>query len=231
MKLTSLLISMLVIFMSGVMCLFSTQDVYAQVPQTKRSEQDSFLKNIRAKKRNNSLQKKFREKQKTSEDSKIRLRLMMMDTIRFNNGKAWTTSDYLIWGSLGFGQSKFGYKKDINSSESSDYYDAFRFRNVIFNEISLTFGRNGAFTLGGGIVLKGQVEVYVYTEDEYFNSKNISGWSAFGVYSFDFDLFEFLLGYREIQIEAKEFKSNKTNSKFFKKLSCKRWSASIRFWY
>ena len=48
---------MLVFLMSGVMCLFSTQDVHAQVPQTKRSEQDSFLKNIRAKKRNNDLQK------------------------------------------------------------------------------------------------------------------------------------------------------------------------------
>jgi len=216
MKLTPLLISMLVFLMSGVMCLFSTSVVHAQVPQTKRSEQDSFLKNIRAKKKNNDLQKKFREKQKTSEGSKIRLRVMMMDTIRFDNGKAWTTSDYLIWGSLGFGQSKFGYKKDIISSESSDYYDAFRLRNVIFNEISLTFGRNGAFTLGGGIVSKGQVEVYFYTEDEYFNSKNISGWSMFGVYSFDFNLFEFLLGYREIKIEAKEFKSNKTNSKLSK---------------
>ena len=216
MKLTPLRISMLVFLMSGVMCLFSNHNAHAQVPQTKRSEQDSFLKNIRAKKKNNDLQKKFRDKQKQSEDSKIRLRVMMMDTIRFDNGKAWTTSDYLIWGSLGFGQSNFGYKKDINSTESSDYYDAFRLRNVIFNEISLTFGRNGAFTLGGGIVSKGQVEVYLYTEDEYFNSKNISGWSAFGVYSFDFGLFEFLLGYREIKIEAKEFMSNKTNSKFSK---------------
>ena len=57
MKLTSLLISILVFLMSGVMCLFTNQDVHAQVPQTKRSEQDSFLKNIRAKKRNNDLQK------------------------------------------------------------------------------------------------------------------------------------------------------------------------------
>ena len=31
------------------MCLLSIQDVHAQVPQTKRSEQESFLKNIRAK--------------------------------------------------------------------------------------------------------------------------------------------------------------------------------------
>ena len=58
---------MLVFLMSGVMCLFTNQDVHAQVPQTKRSEQDSFLKNIRAKKRNNDLQKatlKRKSKQK-----------------------------------------------------------------------------------------------------------------------------------------------------------------------
>ena len=67
MKLTSLLISILVFLMSGVMCLFSNQDVHAQVPQTKRSEQDSFLKNIRAKKKNNDLQKKFRNKQKINQ--------------------------------------------------------------------------------------------------------------------------------------------------------------------
>ena len=56
MKFKSLLISILVFLMSGVMCLFSNSEVFAQVPQTKRSEQDSFLKNIRAKKRNNDLQ-------------------------------------------------------------------------------------------------------------------------------------------------------------------------------
>ena len=85
---------MLVFLMSGVMCLFTNQDIHAQVPQTKRSEQDSFLKNIRAKKRNNDLQKKFRNKQNKSETSKIRLRVMMMDTIKFDNGKAWTVSNH-----------------------------------------------------------------------------------------------------------------------------------------
>ena len=73
MKLTSLLISILVYLMSGVVCLLSIQDVHAQVPQTKRSEQDSFLKNIRAKKRNNDLQKARRGKSKIS-INKIRIR-------------------------------------------------------------------------------------------------------------------------------------------------------------
>ena len=57
MKLTTLLISIIVFLMSGVVCFLTSTDVFAQVPQTKRSEQDSFLKNVRAKKRNNDLQK------------------------------------------------------------------------------------------------------------------------------------------------------------------------------
>ena len=62
--------------MSGVMCLFTNQDIHAQVPQTKRSEQDSFLKNIRAKKRNNDLQKVRQQKRNldSSDDWKIRIR-------------------------------------------------------------------------------------------------------------------------------------------------------------
>jgi len=65
MKLTHLFISMLVFLMSGVMCLFCIKDVHAQVPQTKRSDQDSFLKNIRTKKRNNDLQKARQRKDRS----------------------------------------------------------------------------------------------------------------------------------------------------------------------
>ena len=62
MKITPLLILMLVFLMSGVVCFLTSTEVFAQVPQTKRSEQDSFLKNVRAKKRNNDLQKSNRSK-------------------------------------------------------------------------------------------------------------------------------------------------------------------------
>ena len=72
MKLTSLLISILVFLMSGVMCLFSNSEVFAQVPQTKRGDQDSFLKNIRAKKRNNDLQKTRQKKDKEEKNFKPR---------------------------------------------------------------------------------------------------------------------------------------------------------------
>jgi len=44
------------------MCLFSNSEVFAQVPRKKRGDQDSFLKNIRAKKRNNDLQKAIQQK-------------------------------------------------------------------------------------------------------------------------------------------------------------------------
>ena len=86
MKLTSLLISILVFLMSGVMCLFSTQDVHAQVPQTKRSEQDSFLKNIRAKKRNNDLQKARRGKENFNKENANIFR------VRYTSGSNDTTS-------------------------------------------------------------------------------------------------------------------------------------------
>ena len=83
MKLTPLLISMLIFLMSGVMCLFPNSEVHAQVPQTKRSDQDSFLKNIRSKKKNNDLQKarrvKGRSNQKTG--NKIRFRFISGDVL------------------------------------------------------------------------------------------------------------------------------------------------------
>ena len=78
MKLTTLLISILVFLMSGVVCFLTSSEVFAQVPQTKRSEQDSFLKNVRAKKRNNDLQKTNRSKKYKKETSKIRIRAMFM---------------------------------------------------------------------------------------------------------------------------------------------------------
>jgi len=88
MKITPLLISMLVFLMSGVMCLFSTQYVHAQVPQTKRSEQDSFLKNIRAKKRNNDLQKARQGRRKSKQKSEDKIR------IRISNGESKHVFDY-----------------------------------------------------------------------------------------------------------------------------------------
>ena len=65
MKLTPLLISILVFLMSGVMCLFSTQDVYAQ--NNAKREFKFHQENIRAKKRNNDLQKARQGKKMSNE--------------------------------------------------------------------------------------------------------------------------------------------------------------------
>ncbi len=110
---------------------------------------------------------------------------MMMDTIKFDNGKAWTVSNHFFWGYIGIVQSNFGYKQDIKSSNSNDIYDQFRLRNIIFNQISLTLGKNDALTFEEGQVSKGEVEVYFFTEDENFYSNKVSGWSTLIFYSFD----------------------------------------------
>ena len=119
MKFTSLLISILVFLMSGVVCLLSIQDVHAQVPQTKRSEQDSFLKNIRAKKRNNDFQKARQQKRNldSSDDWKIRIR---HQSGKYNEEEGENRSDYkkdvtdvkiwtLIIGKIGFSNLKQDY--------------------------------------------------------------------------------------------------------------------------
>ena len=85
MKLPSLLISILVFLMSGVMCFFSNSEVFAQVPQTKRGDQDSFLKNIRAKKRNNDLQKARQGRGKSHENNKSKFRIRYLNGTSENN--------------------------------------------------------------------------------------------------------------------------------------------------
>ena len=77
---------MLVIFMSGVMCLFSNSEVFAQVPQTKRGDQDSFLKNIRAKKRNNDLQKARQTKGKSHQKNGNKFRLRGVNAYKKEGG-------------------------------------------------------------------------------------------------------------------------------------------------
>ena len=76
MKLTSLLISMLVFLMSGVMCLFSNSEVHAQ--NNARREFKFHQENVRSKKRNNDLQKARQGKKKSNEtnSNKIRLRFL-----------------------------------------------------------------------------------------------------------------------------------------------------------
>ena len=117
MKHRHLFISVVIFLTSVVMCLFSTQDAHAQVPQTKRSEQDSFLKNIRAKKRNNDLQKSRQAKGKSNQknDDKIRIRILNGESKHvFDYGYTLTQTNqinalniiYNYWG-IGLANHKF----------------------------------------------------------------------------------------------------------------------------
>ena len=219
MKLTTLLISIIVFLMSGVVCFLTSTEVFAQVPQTKRSEQDSFLKNVRAKKRNNDLQKSNRSKKYKKETSKIRIRAMFMGEISNEFMKASTTSDYLIWGNWGFGQSLFEYKSNLEDkrSETIDSSNhSFKLDKIKFNEISYTFSKNNSFTLGFGTVSSGKSKIYLYTDDENFYTTRINRSSLFGVYGLEFGFIERLFGYRIHQVVAKDFISEKNNTTFSK---------------
>ena len=85
MKLPSLLILMLVFLMSGVMCLFSTLDVYAQ--NNAKREFKFHQENIRTKKRNNDLQKARRAKGQSKNIDNENLKII------FSNGNSSTSEN------------------------------------------------------------------------------------------------------------------------------------------
>ena len=71
---------MLLFLMSGVMCLFSTSEVHAQ--NNARREFKFHQENIRAKKRNNDLQKARQAKRKSKHKNEDKIR------IRISNGES-----------------------------------------------------------------------------------------------------------------------------------------------
>ena len=85
MKLPSLLISILVFLMSGVMCLFSNEDVYAQ--NNAKREFKFHQENIRSKKRNNDLQKARRAKGQSKNINNENLKII------FSNGNSSTSEN------------------------------------------------------------------------------------------------------------------------------------------
>jgi len=156
MKLTPLLISILVFLMSGVMCLFSNSEVFAQVPQTKRGDQDSFLKNIRAKKRNNDLQKARRAKGRSSKSNKERNLSLI-----FNSGysnfdstphrsfsetifiKTKVNNLQLIYKWFGLGLNQYSGKKYTGDILDKEFkINGYQFLLNVGDPLSLTFGRN-----------------------------------------------------------------------------------------
>ena len=180
MKLTPLLISMLIYLTSGVMYLFSTHDVHAQVPQTKRSDQDSFLKNIRSKKRNNDLQKARQQKRSSdsSDDWKIRIRF---ENGNFDKEEGENRSEYkkdvadvkiwsLIFGRIGISNVRKNFYSIKDVPENTDLI-AFKRINSESTIISYTFGERFTLTLGTTIENKGDICIGEISKssDELFN--------------------------------------------------------------
>ena len=178
MKLTSLLISMLILLMSGVMCLFSTHDVHAQVPQTKRSEQDSFLKNIRAKKRNNDLQKARQGKKKSNEtkSNKIRLRFLngsnnhsRTSPLMDGSSEISVGTVSLIYGKWGISKSTIhfkGYWHETNGTKIPHEEV-----NVNTYDLNYIFGSDLTLSLGFLFFAEGNAIIYD-SNGSYFKPKD-----------------------------------------------------------
>ena len=227
MKLTSLLISILVFLMSGVMCLFPTSEVFAQVPQTKRSDQDSFLKNIRAKKRNNDLQKARQQKRNSdsSYDWKIRIRHQSGE---YNEEEGENRSDYkkdvtdvkiwsLIIGRIGISNLKQHYYSIDDVSNDSNLNVSLSY-NTESTIISYTFGDKYTLSVGTTVEIKG--DIYVREKDienntytrEYSSTNLDSKYSNIFYYidtitiGFEFYGIEFLIGTGNQDFKFKDFK-------------------------
>jgi len=144
--------------------------------------------------------KKIRQKQHGSKsvDSKIKIRFSS-GGVKFDKGSASSSSIHFTWESFGVGQSEFFYGKDYNS----DY--SFRFKPIIFNEMSYSFGNNNNYTLGFGNIKSGDVGIYISESNEDFRANTIKGNSSFFLYSYNLSFFEILFGYRYIRVEASDF--------------------------
>ena len=227
MKLISLLTSTLAFLMCGVMFLFSTTDVSAQVPQTKRSDQDSFLKNIRAKKRNNNLQKARQQKRNSdsSDDWKIRIR---NQSGKYNEEEGENRSYYkkdvtdvkiwsLIIGRIGISNLKQHYYSIDDVSYDSNLNVSLRY-NTESTIISYTFGDKYTLSVGTTVEIKG--DIYVREKDiknntytrEYSSTNLDSKYSNIFYYidtitiGFEFYGIEFLIGTGNQDFKFKDFK-------------------------
>jgi len=151
--------------MSGVMFLFSNSEVFAQVPQTKRSDQDSFLKNIRAKKRNNDLQKARRVKGRSNQKNgnKIRFRFISGETnkdkLKGKVGKEYNKINSLniFYNSIGIGFTSYKNEGCKGNADSGEYTycentlteKPYQIGEVNVISILYNFGNNLFFTVGG----------------------------------------------------------------------------------
>ena len=231
MKITPLLILMLVFLMSGVMCLFSNSEVFAQVPQTKRSEQDSFLKNIRAKKRNNDLQKARQGRRKSKQKSEDKIR------IRISNGESKHVFDYgytltqtnqinalnIIYNNWGIGLISHKFKGFIIDQYEDFHNDINELGipaedlEINIYELNYKFGETISLLFGSIFYADGTAVHYEYQRNNYISKfvskeKNPTNEGSGIFYLIDtiqfaikYSNYELVLGYYDYNLAFKNF--------------------------
>jgi len=168
MKLPSLLISILVFLMSGVMCLFSNEDVYAQ--NNAKREFKFHQENIRTKKRNNDLQKARRAKGRSkSNNNKLRFRFISGETkkdeLKGKIGEEYNKINSLniFYNSIGIGLTNYkneGCKGNADSGEFTYCENTLTTKPYQVGEVNVisilyNFGNNLFFTIGGDLYASG----------------------------------------------------------------------------
>lgn len=168
----------------GLFYFENSVNLIAQVPQTKRSEQDSFLKNIRAKKKNNDLQKtrQGRKKSNSNDDWKIRIR-HQIGTYYNEEGEnePWVKKDRhdvkiwsIIFNKIGISEvdmdffSSGFYNNQYSNIGDKRYRWTYRY-NVKSTLLTYTFGDKFNLTLGTPLNANGRIWV---REESYNNSTN-----------------------------------------------------------
>ena len=229
MKLTPLLILMLVFLLSGVMCLFSTQDVYAQ--NNAKREFKFHQENIRSKKRNNDLQKARQRKGRSDKSKSNNLRIRLLNHLKpdtksnsgLKEGYYYEENDSvgfygleIIYNRLGLSRSTYTRFYDFYYPERSlfhQWYEKYRIDSI---NISYMFGDEFTFTIGRSIsLLNGKAEKWNWNEDGsgyIHSSTDYSGNINFITLGFKISLIEFLIDLRDVhEVVFKNFECSSGN--------------------
>ena len=231
MKHRHLFISVVIFLMCGVMCLFSTQDAHAQVPQTKRSEQNSFLKNIRAKKRNNDLQKARQAKGKSNQknEDKIRIRILNGESKHvFDYGYTLTQTNQInalniIYNNWGIGLVNHKFKGFI-IDQYEDFHNDINELGITAEDLEINifelnykFGETISLLFGSIFYAEGAAVHYEYQRNNYISKfvskeKNPSNEGSGIFYLIDtiqfairYSKYELVLGYYDYNLSFKNF--------------------------
>ena len=226
MKLTSILISMLVFLMSGVMCLFSSSQVHAQ--NNARREFKFHQENIRSKKRNNELQNARRTKRRSgkSDNNKLRFRFFSSYHKPAENGErdGYSYEEFkdvkysslgIIYKKFGFSRSHYGKYFEQVYPEIENYSWGERYRLDSIN-ISYLFGDEFTFVIGTSVYLfKGYAEKWNWNDDGSkftHSSENVSGNISFIALGLQIGFLEFVLDLRNVgDVKFTNFKCSQGN--------------------